>query len=207
MAQKQGGFGFGSRLEWPGLEQRQGDGWAFRPRGSKVPRRRPQPRCLRETKRIIESEGGICVVAETDSLLEGRGFEPSVPRALRGCRSANRVSRVATASPGPEPWSASLPSTISAVDEGPISGDKGMSKLSMRLRRSLDHVGPFFGNHDDGCVGVTRDHRRHDRRVDDAQSLQATHAQLVIDDSYRVVAHLACPDDVKCGLPGAPGVV
>src|SRR3984893_11943395 len=27
-----------------------------------------------------------------DSLLEGTRFEPSVPRALRGCRSANRVS-------------------------------------------------------------------------------------------------------------------
>src|ERR1700730_10812334 len=79
MAQKQGGFGFGSRLEWPGLGQRQGDSGAFRPRGSKVPRRRPQPRCLRETKRIIESEGGICVVAETDSLLEEDGFEPPVP--------------------------------------------------------------------------------------------------------------------------------
>src|ERR1700730_18271468 len=79
MAQKQGGFGFGSRLEWPGLGQRQGDSGAFRPRGSKVPRRRPQPRCLRETKRIIASEGGICVVAETDSLLEEDGFEPPVP--------------------------------------------------------------------------------------------------------------------------------
>jgi len=34
-------------------------------------------------------------------------------RALRGCPSANRVSRAATASPGPELCSASLPSTIS----------------------------------------------------------------------------------------------
>src|SRR5215472_18309510 len=89
----------------------------------------------------------------------------------------------------------------------PTSGDRVLSKSSMRLRRRLDHVSPFFGNHDDRCVGVSGDHRRHDRRVDDAQSLQPTHAQFVIDDSHRVVAHLACPADMKCGLPGAPGVV
>jgi hypothetical protein len=37
-AQRQGGFGFGSRLKWPGLGQRQGDGGGLRPRGSKGPR-------------------------------------------------------------------------------------------------------------------------------------------------------------------------
>ena len=51
-----------------------------------------------------------------------------------------------------------------------------LSKSLMRLRRRLDHVGPFFGNHDDRCVRVTGDHRRHDRRVDDAQSLQSAHS-------------------------------
>jgi hypothetical protein len=36
---QQGGFGFGSGLERPGLGRRQGDGGALRPRGSKGPRR------------------------------------------------------------------------------------------------------------------------------------------------------------------------
>src|ERR1700730_2307968 len=100
MAQKQGGFGFGSRLEWPGLGQRQGDGGAFRPRGSKVPRRRPQPRCLRETKRIIESEGGICVVAETDSLLEE---EDSNPRSPERCEAvAQQIGSAVWRPPRPD---------------------------------------------------------------------------------------------------------
>jgi hypothetical protein len=37
--------------------------------------------------------------------------------------------------------------------------------------------------------------------------MAASFLSSIIDDSHRVVALLACPDDMKSGLPGAPGVV
>ena len=45
--------------------------------------------------------------------------------------------------------------------------------------RSLDHVRGFFGDHDDWGVGVAGGHRRHDRRINDAQAGHPPHAPVI----------------------------
>ena len=64
-------------------------------------------------------------------------------------------------------------------------------------------VDGLLGDHDRRCVGIAADEGRHHRRIDDAQPLQAAHAQLRVDDGERVVPHPARADRVIHGV-GAP---
>src|SRR5688572_10128699 len=54
-----------------------------------------------------------------------------------------------------------------------------------------DHVDGLLGHHHDGRVGVAGHQRRHRRAVDDAQPIDAAHAQALVEHGHRVDAHLA----------------
>lgn len=50
----------------------------------------------------------------------------------------------------------------------------------------LHHIGRLLTDHVDRCIRVTGHDSRHDGRIDDAQSADAVHLQLGIDDSRRI---------------------
>ena len=55
---------------------------------------------------------------------------------------------------------------------------------------------PFRGHHDGG-IRIARGDGRHDGRIYDAQGFDAAHAQALVDDSQRILAHLAGTDRVE----------
>ena len=69
-----------------------------------------------------------------------------------------------------------------------------------QLRRTL-------GDHGYRRIRVAADQGRHDRRIDDTQSLDATHAQLAVDNGGLVVPHAAAADRVidRFGLAADKG--
>jgi len=64
----------------------------------------------------------------------------------------------------------------------------------------LDDRRALLAHHDRRRLRVAADQLRHDRRIDDAQSLETVHAELRIDDRHLVVAHLAGADWVVVGF-------
>ena len=61
----------------------------------------------------------------------------------------------------------------------------------MPLRILQDHVRGFFGNHDDGRVGVAGYQIRHHRGVDYAEAFDPANPQPLIDDGKRIASHPA----------------
>jgi hypothetical protein len=89
----------------------------------------------------------------------------------RSHRRAGAVARAAEMIGATSPPRATPAPTVQRWDLKDPQSLFGLCSSCPLWNRGLDHVGPFFGNHDDRCVGVAGDHRRHDRRIDDAQSL------------------------------------
>src|SRR6266545_3466801 len=69
-------------------------------------------------------------------------------------------------------------------------------------RMALDQIRSLLGNRNRRRVRVSGDLERNDRSVNDAQPVDATRAQPIIDDGHRVISHLACPDRVIDRLGG-----
>ena len=69
-----------------------------------------------------------------------------------------------------------------------------------------NHVRRFFTDHDARSVRVSRDQRRHDRRIGDSKTDDPVNAQLVIDDGPRIARgpHLAGADVVVYGVGVVP---
>src|SRR5579864_3212883 len=55
-------------------------------------------------------------------------------------------------------------------------------------------IGCLFAYEDARCIGVSRRHGWKNRRVSNAEPLQAVHAKLVIDDRIRALPHAASAD-------------
>jgi len=54
-------------------------------------------------------------------------------------------------------------------------------------RSGANHVRRLFTDHHRGRIRIAADQRGHDRTIDDAQSLDTSHAQFAIDDRERVI--------------------
>jgi len=92
----------------------------------------------------------------------------------------------------------------SSVAGGALANDRGSnlgrSRGGRARRRVLqDHVRAFFRDHDDRRIGVAGHDRRHDRAVDHAQTLDAMHAQSLVDDRRQVGAHAAGAGGMEYG--------
>src|SRR5690349_22034649 len=66
--------------------------------------------------------------------------------------------------------------------------------------RGQHHIGALLADHDRRRIGVAARQRRHDRRVGNAQALDAVHAQFAVDDGKRIRPHLAGSDRMIGGL-------
>src|SRR3972149_1035141 len=56
------------------------------------------------------------------------------------------------------------------------------------------HGGPLLRDHDRRGVGVSRNQRRHDRRIDHPQTREAAHAQTLVDYRAGILPHAAGAD-------------
>ena len=82
----------------------------------------------------------------------------------------------------------------------PISADDKIA--TPRLCPASDQVGTLLRNHDCRRIGISADHRRHDRRVADAQAVEAVHPEVGADHAV-----VACPHSAgACRMPSRPRV-
>lgn len=63
-----------------------------------------------------------------------------------------------------------------------------------------NHVGCLLRNHDYRRVGIAQNDLGHDRRTDDAQTVETVHTQFLVDYRRIIVAHLAGTSRVINGL-------
>jgi hypothetical protein len=89
-----------------------------------------------------------------------------------------------------------------------IPGDEHRHVSGRQRRLRANDVGGFLADHDGRRIEVAAHHRRHDRRIDDAQTLGAAHAQAGVDHGHGIVgsAHLAGGRRVEGALGLAPDV-
>lgn len=69
--------------------------------------------------------------------------------------------------------------------------------IQSRLMAMEHQIRTFLADHHRGGIGVRRDHRWHDRRVNDAQTFDSTHAQMRVYDGSFVTPHAAAAARVE----------
>src|SRR6185436_5847162 len=85
----------------------------------------------------------------------------------------------------------------------PMSGGRDAGRMPMPRRscRAADQVGGLLADHDAGRIGIAGGHRREDRGIGDAQSLEPVHPQALVDHGVGTRRpHAAGADRVIGGL-------
>src|SRR5579862_124541 len=132
--------------------------------------------------------------------IQGSRSQPPASSTSTRPSSLSRFASVQPAEPAPtimKSYSAVL--SECGMAESRITGSK--------CGAAADHVGGFLGDHNNHGVDVAADQVRHDRGVDDAQGVDAAHAEFRIDDRIGVAAHAAGADRVIDGDAGCADVV